>query len=223
MSHLAAALLVVALFLFLWLVPRNIVPGWIVVPLTAITAVSVAVLFLDGVHSLGLGASPVSIWLLPQTVGVLLTVYLIKGVLIDFVAAKWMAMPRQDFTEAEKVFKNFPLLARLLATGWLAAIGEELIFRGFLQTAITEVSRELGAVPSVALAVSLPALLFGVAHKSQGAAGVLTATTVGVCFGAWFAGNGGNLWPVLLAHGLINSITFIAMYFIPPERFRSDA
>ncbi len=58
----------------------------------------------------------------------------------------------------------------------------------------------------------LQAAIFGAAHSYLGARGIATATLVGVVFGSWFVLRGRNLWPLILAHGLTDTITLFAIY-----------
>jgi membrane protease YdiL (CAAX protease family) len=96
------------------------------------------------------------------------------------------------------------------------------MFRGFLRTAVQQVASVVGnGLVADGVAIAGPALLFGIAHRSQGRTGVITAATVGICFDAWFALNGQNLLPLIVARGTINSISHVFMFF-SPERFTGD-
>jgi uncharacterized protein len=102
-------------------------------------------------------------------------------------------------------------LAKILLIAWTsAAIGEELLFRGFL---LTRLQTLLGNTRiSTALVVILQAALFGVAHAYLGAKGVTTATLVGVIYGAWYVMRDRNLWPLIIAHGLTDTVSLLAIY-----------
>jgi uncharacterized protein len=108
--------------------------------------------------------------------------------------------------------KGNPLqLARILVIAWTtAAIGEELLFRGFL---LDRIERMLGpGAVSATAAVALQAMIFGAAHAYLGVRGVAAAMLVGVVFGSWFVLRGRNLWPLIVAHGLTDTITLLAIY-----------
>ena len=102
-------------------------------------------------------------------------------------------------------------LAIMLAIAWTtAAIGEELFFRGYLLGRIQSLFG--GGWLAMALAVVVQALLFGLAHAYQGPAGAIQTATVGFVLGAIFVAAGRNIWPVILAHGLIDTMSLVALY-----------
>lgn len=92
-----------------------------------------------------------------------------------------------------------------------AAFGEEMFFRGFL---ITRASALFLGVPlAPAFAVLLPALLFGLGHfYYQGLRGLVMTAAIGIAFGAAFLLLKRNLWPLVLVHGVIDTINFFALY-----------
>lgn len=107
---------------------------------------------------------------------------------------------------------NLPMLLVWLGIVWTAAaFGEELFFRGFLITRASALFRGVPLAP--AFAVLLPALLFGLGHfYYQGLRGLMMTTAIGVAFGAAFVLLKRNLWPLVLVHGAIDTINFIALY-----------
>lgn len=102
-------------------------------------------------------------------------------------------------------------LATILLIAWTtAAVGEELLFRGFL---LTRLERMLGnRQVSRGLAIAMQAAIFGVAHAYLGVKGVATAAAVGAVYGAWYVLRGRNLWPLIIAHGLTDTVSLIAIY-----------
>jgi len=52
-----------------------------------------------------------------------------------------------------------------------------------------------------------------VAHFYQGPSGILLTGTTGLLIGAAFLLVRRNLWPLVIAHGLINTISFVDMFF----------
>jgi membrane protease YdiL (CAAX protease family) len=105
---------------------------------------------------------------------------------------------------------NLPRLLTLLAISWsTAAIGEEVLFRGFLQTRLRAL---LGAGRHAGLgAVLLQAMLFGAVHAYQGPTGILTSGLIGLVFGALML-RFRNVWPLVIAHGLIDTVAMLALY-----------
>jgi membrane protease YdiL (CAAX protease family) len=72
-----------------------------------------------------------------------------------------------------------------------AGICEEVLYRGYLLWYLTPL---LGAWP----AVFVGALVFGLGHAYQGAAGVFKTSVVGALAGALYVGSGTLLWPIVL-------------------------
>lgn len=107
---------------------------------------------------------------------------------------------------------NLPIFLLWLGIVWTAAaFGEEMFFRGFLVTRAAALFRGLpfGAV----FAVLIPALLFGLGHfYYQGLRGMVTTAAIGIAFGAAFLLLKRNLWPIVLVHGIVDTITFTALY-----------
>ena len=106
-------------------------------------------------------------------------------------------------------------LLLLLVLSWtLAALGEEMVYRGYLQKLLTQlVGRSL---PGVLLTVGISSLLFGLAHTEQGLIGVVV-TTVDALFFSWLKLKlDGNLWAAVLAHGFYNSAGVIVFFFTGP-------
>ncbi len=108
---------------------------------------------------------------------------------------------------------NLPLYLTWLGIVWTsAAVGEEMFFRGFLITRFDAVLR--GAPLSGALAVVLAALFFGLGHYYyQGLRGLITTAGIGIAFGTAFLLFKRNLWPLVIIHGVIDTINFSALYF----------
>ncbi|MEQ1819726.1 MAG: CPBP family intramembrane glutamic endopeptidase [Terricaulis sp.] len=107
---------------------------------------------------------------------------------------------------------NLPVFLLWLGIVWTAAaFGEEMFFRGFLVTRMLALFR---GVPFAAVfAVLIPALLFGLGHfYYQGFRGLVTTTPIGIAFGAAFLLLKRNLWPLVLVHGIVDTINFIALY-----------
>lgn len=90
------------------------------------------------------------------------------------------------------------LLAIAFANGW----AEEIIVVGFLITRL----RQLRITPVVALMIS--ALLRGTYHLYQGYSAGLGNIVMGLVFGyVWL--RTGRLWPLIVAHGLIDAVAFV--------------
>ena len=101
----------------------------------------------------------------------------------------------------------------LLALGWTtAAIGEEMLFRGFLMTRIADLFGRNVAGWVVALIVS--SIVFGVAHAYQGVAGIILTGAVGFAFGVCYLIGQRNILPLIIAHGLVDTISLVALHLV---------
>ncbi|QLC26731.1 CPBP family intramembrane metalloprotease [Parasphingopyxis algicola] len=107
---------------------------------------------------------------------------------------------------------NLPLYLTWLAIVWTAAaFGEEMFFRGYLITRLETAFADIRW--GVVLAVVLPALIFGYGHfYYQGMRGFIVTGGIALAFGAMFVLFKRNLWPIVLLHGLIDTLSFTALY-----------
>ncbi len=107
---------------------------------------------------------------------------------------------------------NLPLFLVWLGIIWTsAAFGEEIFFRGFLIVQLQKVfgNTRWGAV----LAVVLAAAVFGYGHYYyQGLRGFVETGAIGLVFGTLFLVYKRNLWPLIIFHGLIDTVGFTALY-----------
>lgn len=90
------------------------------------------------------------------------------------------------------------LLCVAFANGW----AEEVIVVGYLLTRL----RQLGVTSSKALLLS--SLLRGVYHLYQGFGAGLGNVVMGLVFGYTWQRTG-RLWPLIIAHGLIDAVAFV--------------
>lgn len=96
-----------------------------------------------------------------------------------------------------------------------AAFGEEMFFRGYLITRLHMLfaGGRLTPVLASALAVVVPALIFGYGHYYyQGWRGAIVTGGIGLAFGTMFLLFKRNLWPMILLHGVIDTLTFTAIF-----------
>ena len=98
---------------------------------------------------------------------------------------------------------------RLLPLVWLsAALGEEIVFRGFLigrlEFAFCGASRI-----ATSAAVILATTLFAFAHAYQGPTGILITGILGLVFAVLYVATGRNLWTNIVAHGVYDTGSFL--------------
>jgi membrane protease YdiL (CAAX protease family) len=107
---------------------------------------------------------------------------------------------------------NLPMYLLWLMIVWTtAAFGEEMFFRGYLVTRLQTAFSDIRF--GTALAVIISALLFGCAHfYYQGFRGLVLTALIGLAFGTMFLLFRRNLWPLILWHGIIDTLTFTAIF-----------
>jgi len=108
---------------------------------------------------------------------------------------------------------DLPNLIINLAAMWITAgFIEEFLWRGYLMNRLMDLFSNKTAVSWVIVMI-LSSIIFGLGHAYQGAAGTIKTGAVGLVFGVSYLVVGRNLWPLILAHALIDSLDFISHYF----------
>jgi len=107
---------------------------------------------------------------------------------------------------------NLPVYLLWLALAWVSAgFGEELFFRGFMVSRAERVTK--GLPFALCLAVLIPAAIFGIAHfYYQGLRGLIVTGLIGLSLGTLYLLYKRNLWPLIVAHGLVDTLGFTALY-----------
>jgi uncharacterized protein len=129
--------------------------------------------------------------------------------------ARWTGA-QPDISHLLPLQGNLPALLWALAAVWItAALFEEMFARGYLLNEIKDLLG--GGRAALAAGVVLSSLLFGLGHLYQGMSGVVITGMVGSIFAVAYLLCGRNLWPVIIAHGVINSITLVQIYMLPAQ------
>jgi uncharacterized protein len=100
----------------------------------------------------------------------------------------------------------------LIPVTWgTAAFGEEMLFRGFFLDALQRLFGSGGPIGTT-IAIIAQAVIFGLLHLYQGAAGASVAAALGLALGFvwWFSGR--NLWASIVVHGIIDSFSITGLY-----------
>jgi membrane protease YdiL (CAAX protease family) len=102
-------------------------------------------------------------------------------------------------------------LVAWLAVSWtVAALGEELAWRGYVLNRLTDLLGPRRAARAASAAVV--AVLFGLAHLGQGATGVLDNVLAGGFFATAYLVSGRNLWVPIVAHGVADTTSFVLLF-----------
>jgi membrane protease YdiL (CAAX protease family) len=124
--------------------------------------------------------------------------------------ARWIGkMP--DLSDFADLFGNVKLLLIYLALVWeLGALGEELVYRGYLMNRIAGLFRNTRAAWTVSLvAVSVA---FGCAHLDQGSTGMVENILNGLLLGGLYLACGRNLAVPVIAHAFSDTLDFLLIY-----------
>ncbi|AFV22802.1 hypothetical protein Mpsy_0591 [Methanolobus psychrophilus R15] len=121
----------------------------------------------------------------------------------------------QDLSSFENLKGNFNALLFFLVLTWtLAAFGEEIVYRGYLQKIIQGLFEDTRV--GVIFAVGLSSVLFGLAHTEQGTTGVIITFLDAIFFSMIKLYHDNSLWAPIIAHGTINTIGLLWFFFFGP-------
>ncbi len=186
---------------------------WVPVSKTpALLAVAWASLRLRGVSWRSLGFAPPQLWTRALALGAAagaamwaLEFFVTQELLVALTGEY------PDLHEFDALVGNLPLLLVLLAANFvLAALGEELVWRGY---ALPRVAGLLGGTRAAWLAsLVLVNAGFGLAHLYQGVTGVVETALAGALLGALYLASGRNLVVPMAAHFVSNAIDFAVIY-----------
>ncbi|MEO1135580.1 MAG: type II CAAX endopeptidase family protein [Pseudomonadota bacterium] len=99
----------------------------------------------------------------------------------------------------------------MLAASWIgAAFGEEVVYRGFIMTRIAQVFSL--SMSGWIIAIFMQALIFAVMHSYQNTAGMIEVFLYAIALGVAYLAGGRSLWPVIVAHGLVDTIAMTDFY-----------
>ncbi len=153
----------------------------------------------------------------PENLGVTIFEGLgLTAILLAFWVASWQFYQTLDLGvpyEIQTIIRGdeFRYFYAMTAFTWIAtAFGEEVLFRGFYMNTMLELFRGSGA--GVVFAVIFQALIFSLLHMGSTTIQSIPVFITGLIMGgAYFLFNR-NLWPLIIAHGLLNNLYFALLY-----------
>jgi membrane protease YdiL (CAAX protease family) len=116
-----------------------------------------------------------------------------------------------DLSEYRILSHNLLLALIGLGFGWtFAALGEELVYRGYLMNRLADLGR--GTRGAWIVSLLLTSALFGFGHAGQGMTGMLEEGLAGLLLGLLYLASGRNLAVPIIAHGVEDTIDVVLLY-----------
>lgn len=146
-----------------------------------------------------------------RELGIALLVFVPLELFVDFIVQPEAAIlfnEPANYSAFAFLEGDLPQFAKYLSFMWIsAAIGEELLFRGF---AMLQLEKIVGKVNW--LNIVLSSVLFTLPHWYQGPTGIVVTFVFGLAFGAvWVQWR--NIWINILLHALIDTLFLTLAYF----------
>jgi membrane protease YdiL (CAAX protease family) len=149
---------------------------------------------------------------------ILMGVGVTVGILVSFALLSSLIqlafpVPQENLSRFSFMKGNLPNLILNLVAVWITAgFLEELGWRGYLMNRLIDLQ---GNPTKLAWVMSVvgSAIIFGLGHTYQGLGGVIKVITLGILFGVAFLTTRRNLWPLIIAHALLDTISFVGHYF----------
>jgi uncharacterized protein len=116
-----------------------------------------------------------------------------------------------DLTAFRPLIGNGKLFIVSMLFAWIfAALGEELVYRGYLMNRISDLLGGTRASWRVSLVVT--SIVFGIAHFGQGWTGEIENAVAGLLLGGAYLLCGRKLAVPILAHGIQDTIDFLLIF-----------
>ena len=183
--------------------------GLITVALSCVAVVACLRINRESWAGVGLTRVPRPLRMLLQGLGIAMLGYA-TAIAATVLATRVIGLAPMETARFAGMQGNLPMLLGMLAVSWTtAAFGEELLFRGFLQSRLQSLfSRWKFSGVAASL---LQALAFGLVHAYQGPTGVLASGSIGLVFGLLMLRTR-SIWPLVIAHGVVDSVSMLALY-----------
>jgi uncharacterized protein len=109
------------------------------------------------------------------------------------------------------VVGNLKLFLFYVVLVWvLGALGEEIVYRGYLMNRVAGVFRNTR--PAWVVSLIVVSVVFGCGHIDQGATGMIENVWNGLLLGAIYLACGRNLAVPVIAHAFTDTMDFILIY-----------
>ena len=142
--------------------------------------------------------------------GVIATIMLFEIFIRDLLPAAFQtpSIESDGGERFDELKGNLPYFFSIILWVWIESCLEELQDRGF---ALNRFQSLFSRLPlAVVLAVVFQAAIFGYRHApSHGLSGALTTGLIGLAFGISYVVFKRNLWPVIIAHVVLNTMSMV--------------
>lgn len=130
----------------------------------------------------------------------------------SIVMANIIGIPTEtDMSGYNYIQDNLPMLIlALLAVFIASSFGEEVIYRGFLITRISEIGGS--SKIWIWIAVLLSSTIFGLVHFDWGLMGIVQTGFMGLALAISYIILDRNLWVLVFAHAYLDAILMVQMY-----------
>ncbi|MCH8172744.1 MAG: CPBP family intramembrane metalloprotease [Proteobacteria bacterium] len=116
-----------------------------------------------------------------------------------------------DLSSFEPLIGNLGGLLGIIVFGWaMGGFAEEILFRGYLMRNLADLFG--GKDAAWWGAALLSSLLFSLPHLYQGVGGAIQTGLLALVSAAFFIKGGRSLVPLILAHGILNTVSFTSIY-----------
>jgi hypothetical protein len=106
---------------------------------------------------------------------------------------------------------NIKVTLLFIALSWtLAALGEEMVWRGYLMNRVADVGSRTPRAWVVSLVIVN--IIFGLAHGYQGLTGSVEEGLAGLALGLMYLRTGRNLCVPIIAHGVCDTIDMVLIF-----------
>jgi membrane protease YdiL (CAAX protease family) len=140
-----------------------------------------------------------------------MTAFVAGGMLMQSFASAGAAA---DTSGYDYLRGNLPrLLMALAAVYVVSSFGEEVLYRGFLINRMEAVIGK-GRVATGA-AITASAVIFGLAHFNWGVVGIVQTFFMGLVLALAYVITSRNLWALVLAHALMDTLLLVQVYAGP--------
>jgi len=137
------------------------------------------------------------------------TAFVLGAVLMAMIVGQPQAA---DLSDYGYLSGNIMVLIGTLIAVWIgASFAEEVIYRGFLIHRLEEMG--MNGRRSKWVAVFISSVVFGLIHFAWGPVGIVQAGFMGLALGISYLFVKRNLWVLILAHGYMDTILILGLYF----------